>query len=233
MASKNGVQTSIDSIFLAAMDLFRENGYIKTNIRQISERAGVSLGLVNHYFGSKRDLGYAVLETLIKYVMLHTEEYLGDRKDPLLTDATETRAVNLYLMSGPFRQFYMDTLEEDIFFSYLEHRPDYLVEQLQDVYGYTISHDMALLYSRYIPYMVEKTLVLKKNEGLFPSIDDEEIPYRIFISTYAGLVPQQVLAETDRCARALAPQIVKDLLPSPDYQALVSNGLLPFRKLGI
>lgn len=231
MASKNGVQASIDSIFLAALALFRENGYLKTNIRQISERAGVSLGLVNHYFGSKRDLGYAVLETLIKYVMLHTEEYLGDRKDPLLTDATETRAVNLYLMSGPFRQFYMDTLEEDIFFSYLEHRPDYLVEQLQDVYGYTISHDMALLYSRYIPYMVEKTLVLKKNEGLFPSIDGEEIPYRIFISTYVGLVPQHVLAEADRQSRILAPEIVKDLLPCPDQEALISNGLLPFKKV--
>lgn len=229
MASKAGVQSSITSIFLSAMDLFRENGFTKTSVRQIAERANVSLGLVNHYFGSKRDLGYLVLETLIKYVVIHTETHPLCQDNLLLLDAAETRAVNLFLTNGPFRQFYLDTLEEDIFFSYLEHQPISLLETLQDTYGYTISHDMAVLYSRYIPYMVEKTLVLKKDEGRFPSISNEEIPYHIFASNYAGQLPQQLLIDVDRQARVIAPEVVTKLPPVPDEKKLTDIGLLPLQ----
>ena len=52
MVSTGSLSPTAETIFFTAMDLFRENGYIATNIRQIAERAGVSLGLVNHYFGS-------------------------------------------------------------------------------------------------------------------------------------------------------------------------------------
>lgn len=229
MASKAGVQLSITSIFLSAMDLFRENGFTKTNVRQIAERAGVSLGLINHYFGSKRELGYSVLETLIKYVVIHTEKHPLCGDNLLLLDAAETRAVNLFLINGPFRQFYLDTLEEDIFFRYLENQPISLLETFQDTYGYTISHDMAVLYSRYIPYMVEKTLVLKKGEGRFPSISNEEIPYQIFVSTYVGRLPQQVLRDVDRQARVIAPEVVAKLPPVPDEKKLTDIGLLPLQ----
>ena len=46
-----------ETIFISAMDLFRKNGYSNTNVRQIAEQANLSLGLVNHYFESKRNLG--------------------------------------------------------------------------------------------------------------------------------------------------------------------------------
>lgn len=232
MASKSGIQATIDSIFLAAMDLFKEQGFSKTNVRQIAERAGVSLGLVNHHFGSKRDLGYAVLETLIKYVVIHTEKHPLCQENMLLLDAVETRSVNLFLTSGPFRQFYLDTLDEDIFFSYLEHQPISLLETLQDEYHFSISHDMALLYSRYIPYMVEKTLVLKKEENLFPSIGSEEIPYQIFIAPYSGRIPQQILCEADQQARGISLDIISHLSLVPDKECLASVGLLPLKLHG-
>lgn len=228
MASKANVQATVDGIFLAAMKLFRENGYKSTNIRQIAEEAGVSLGLVNHYFGSKQALGYSVLETLIRYVVMN---YNGpenpDPMDLLLTDAVETRAVNQYLSNGPFRRFYLDTLQEDIFFSYVEKRPEFLLERLQDRFHFTISRDMAMLYSRCIPFMVEKTLVLKKEEGLFAGISQEEIPYLIFISSYTGRLPQEVLDDCDRKARVIAAEMTEKLLPSPDQDTLRSLGLLP------
>lgn len=228
MAFSTNLPPTAEAIFLTAMDLFRENGYTKTNIRQIAESAGVSLGLVNHYFGSKRQLGYAVLETLIRYAVFQSDAALGQApKDMLLYDATETRVVNVYLSHGPFRRFYLDTLEEDIFFSYLEALPSFLLEQLQDTYHFTISRDMALLYCRYIPYMVEKTLVLKKAQGLFSGISEEDVPYHIFISTYSGRVPQEVLNRADAGARRLAPEILRTLEPVPTPAALRDAGLLP------
>ena len=210
------------------MDLFRENGYTATNIRQIAERADVSLGLVNHYFGSKRQLGYDVLRTLIRYVITGCDTFfLSREKDLILVDATETRAVNDYLSHGPFRRFYLDTLEEDIFFNYLEKLTSLPILELQEVFHFTISRDMALLYCRYIPYMVEKTLVLKKDQGLFPGISNADVPYHIFISTYSGRVPQHVLDWADQTARDIAPTILSRLEPVPSPAALRAAGVLP------
>jgi AcrR family transcriptional regulator len=46
----------------AAARLFTERGYEPTSTGQIAEAAGVTRGLVHHYFGSKRDLYLAVVE---------------------------------------------------------------------------------------------------------------------------------------------------------------------------
>ncbi len=240
MASKSGTQTTIDSIFLASMDLFRENGYIGTSIRQIAERAGVSLGLVNHYFGSKQELGVSVLETLMKYAVINVTNTRQEEADLLFLDALETRVVNLYLYHGPFRQFYLDSLEKDLFFSCLEKQQGVflgylssehvaLLELLQETYHYTVTKDMVLLYSRYIPYMVEKTLVLKKRQGLFSGISEEEIPYQIFQSSYSGRIPQDILIDADRRARLAASDLVAQLPPYPDRETLERFSLLPLQ----
>lgn len=227
MPCVNELSPTAEHIFLTAMDLFQTQGYSKTNIRQIAEQAGVSLGLVNHYFGSKRQLGYLVLETLIRYVIRRSDVVAAEQKQDLLFyDAAETRAVNLYLSRGPFRLFYLDTLEEDIFFNYLEQLPSFLLEQLQTTYNFTISRDMALLYCRYIPYMVEKTLVLKKAQGLFSGISEDDIPYQIFASTYSGRIPQEELSRADAWSREVAPQILAVLEPIPSPAALRAAGLL-------
>lgn len=228
MVSTGSLSPTAETIFFTAMDLFRENGYVATNIRQIAERAGVSLGLVNHYFGSKRQLGYDVLRTLIRYVITGCDTFfLSRERDLILVDATETRAVNDYLSHGAFRQFYLDTLEEDIFFNYLEKLTSLPLMLLQEIYSFTISADMALLYCRYIPYMVEKTLVLKKDQGLFPGISDADVPYHIFISTYSGRVPQSVLDWADQTARDIVPTILSKLEPVPSPAALQAAGVLP------
>ena len=46
----NKREQSIYNIMCAALALFRENGFRDTNVRQIAERADISLGMVNHYF---------------------------------------------------------------------------------------------------------------------------------------------------------------------------------------
>lgn len=210
-----------ESIFVAALDLFQKGGYSNTNVRQIAEQSNLSLGLVNHYFESKRNLGYLVLKALIGYVSSETVNYLKESPDDiLLLDATATRTVNHYLNLGAFHQFYLDSLEEDIFFHYLENLSSCILEQLQPVYGFSISHDMALLYGRYVPYMVEKTLVLKKEKGLFSGIADDDVPYHIFASSYARYIPQDVLTAADHQARQAAPRILEKLDPIPSIDTL-------------
>lgn len=221
MTSLTHMSPAAEAIFVSAMDLFRENGYSNTNVRQIAERANLSLGLLNHHFESKRNLGYLVLRTLIGYVSAQTDEYLKDASDDLLLlDAVATRAVNDYLKQGPFRQFYLDTLEEDIFFHYLENLTICILERLQDAYGYTISHDIALLYGRYVPNMVEKALVLKKGDHLFSSVAEDDIAYYIFSSTYARYIPEDALLKADSQARQIVPHILEKLSPIPSMELL-------------
>ena len=226
MSAKDTAAQTAANILLSSIELFAQQGYSKTNIRQIAAHAGVSLGLVNHYYGSKRNLGYKALETLIRYVMSVCDRVQPLTADPdaqtlLLTDFLATRVVNAYLFQGIFRQFYIDTLSEDLFFNYLEDHSTLVISKLQEAYDFTIDDDMAELYSRYIPFSIEKTLVLKKLEGLFPSISEEDIPFQISASTYSNFLPKEVIREADMRSRELCPRILEHLDAIPSRETIL------------
>lgn len=52
-------------ILTCASELFAERGYAGVSMDGIAEAAGVRRGLVNHYFGAKRDLYLAVIKRLL------------------------------------------------------------------------------------------------------------------------------------------------------------------------
>jgi len=52
-----------DLIIEAALAVFREKGYANTRMADIAKRAGVSYGLVYHYFGSKDVLFDVIVDT--------------------------------------------------------------------------------------------------------------------------------------------------------------------------
>lgn len=79
MVARVGVKSRIDDpalvelrrrqIVNAAIDLFGKQGYHATAIRDIAERAGVSVGLIYQYFGDKEDVLFlAVVEVLDSYL---------------------------------------------------------------------------------------------------------------------------------------------------------------------
>ncbi|WP_199435077.1 TetR/AcrR family transcriptional regulator [Qaidamihabitans albus] len=51
-----------EQIFACAADLFGERPYGEVSTSDIAARAGVARGLINHYFGTKRDLYLAVVK---------------------------------------------------------------------------------------------------------------------------------------------------------------------------
>ena len=51
-----------DQILKAALKIFARQGYASTKITDIAARAGVSYGLIDHYFGKKEDIYIAVIE---------------------------------------------------------------------------------------------------------------------------------------------------------------------------
>ncbi|MDR0836923.1 MAG: TetR/AcrR family transcriptional regulator [Propionibacteriaceae bacterium] len=58
------VEERRQEIIDTALALFVENGFDKTQVADISKRMGVAQGLVYHYFKSKTDILYAVIDQL-------------------------------------------------------------------------------------------------------------------------------------------------------------------------
>ncbi|MEV6769526.1 TetR/AcrR family transcriptional regulator [Nocardia sp. NPDC051030] len=61
-------------ILTCAIDMFGERPYAAVSTAELAQRAGVARGLINHYFGNKRDLYLAVVRRM---VTLPRPEVLG------------------------------------------------------------------------------------------------------------------------------------------------------------
>lgn len=61
--------TAMARIRDAAMELFGQQGFKATTMRQIARRAKVSLGLINHHFASKEKLRLACDDWVLDYVV--------------------------------------------------------------------------------------------------------------------------------------------------------------------
>lgn len=217
----NKREQSIHTILTSAVDLFRHSGYQSTSIRQIAERAGVSLGMVNHYFGSKECLGAQVLTLLGDYVASSLPHYISFRADPILYDLTSVRTLYNYMMTRGYRSFYLDSLRYDFFFNYLSARPTVLIDALKERYNFEASRDDILLYSKYLPYMMEKTLILKKEEGIFPTIPYEEVPYLICQTAMSHFIPEADIRARDGEGQRLADKIERTLQDVPPDDLIV------------
>ncbi len=71
------------AIIGAAIELFAEQGYVRTTLNEIGNRAGYTGGLVSKRFGSKGDLLGAVLEDIFDSFRAETEEGLRDTSSVL------------------------------------------------------------------------------------------------------------------------------------------------------
>lgn len=67
-------------IILAAEELFSEQGFIETTMRQITARAEVNLAAVNYHYGSKSGLIEAVAQRFLDPLCEQLEQRLADRE---------------------------------------------------------------------------------------------------------------------------------------------------------
>ena len=86
---KRSIETK-DKIIEAGFDLICNDGYYKTNTVKIAKKAGVSTGIVYHYFKDKREILLAGLDKYadnIFYPMLNMSDF--DFKKNTLSDVTK------------------------------------------------------------------------------------------------------------------------------------------------
>lgn len=73
-------------ILECAIDMFGERPYAAVSTAELAQRAGVARGLINHYFGNKRDLYLAVVRRMV------TLPRLDDMVAPTGTDRERVEA---------------------------------------------------------------------------------------------------------------------------------------------
>lgn len=213
-------EQSIYTILMTSLKLFRENSYANTTVRQIAEQSKVSLGMVNHYFGSKEYLGEQVLSLLSQYAFSPLPDTLSLEKDPVLYDLVMVRLFFNYVRTHGYWNFYIDSLQNDFFFKSLGQRPMTLANNLKNLYDFESDPDTLLLYSRYLPYMMEKTLILKKELGLFPSISYEEVPYLICSTAMNHFIPEEEIKKRNRESILIAERLGHPLLDLPPEEVV-------------
>ena len=200
-------------IISVAFRLFSEKGFSEPSMRQISQQADISLGLINHYFGSKHRLGLLLLEMLGERASTAVKKHVVFEDDPLLYDAVLVRVNHTLCTSPPFKRFFLDCLEADIFFDFLALQPNLIIEKEMEQYGLELSDDILLLYGKFVPYNLEKTLTINKEKGFFSSIKSDEVPDYVFLSSLERFLPRDDLNATVRKAREVAGDIHRCLEP--------------------
>ncbi|MEV0354581.1 helix-turn-helix domain-containing protein [Nocardia sp. NPDC050697] len=67
-------------ILACAIDMFGERPYAAVSTAELAQRAGVARGLINHYFGNKRDLYLAVVRRMV--TLPHQDEMVVPTGSP-------------------------------------------------------------------------------------------------------------------------------------------------------
>jgi AcrR family transcriptional regulator len=96
-----------DRVLRAAVELFAEQGYDKTSVQEVVERAGVTKGALYHYFTAKDDLLFEIYGTLLAQQMAGLDRIVGLGRPPaetlrliiedlVLTTAEHARAASVF-----------------------------------------------------------------------------------------------------------------------------------------
>lgn len=76
-------KTSRKQIILKeAARLFREKGYIASNLRELAKRAGIQGGSLYHHFGSKQDILFQLMDNTMTDMVTSLSTLLAETNDP-------------------------------------------------------------------------------------------------------------------------------------------------------
>jgi len=76
-------KTSRKQIILKeAARLFREKGYIASNLRELAKRAGIQGGSLYHHFGSKQDILFQLMDNTMTDMVTRLSNLLAETTDP-------------------------------------------------------------------------------------------------------------------------------------------------------
>lgn len=171
------------SILRTAGQLFLEQGYTATSVRQIARELDISLGLITYYFPTKRDMAFQLLKEELSGFKRLLCQYVNADADPVLFSGALTKLHYTVLSSPNFVAFYRDALRDDIFFDVVADSGIETYVKINQKYDLKLPNEYLILYGNFISSSMERTLVLyAEKEHLEGSIPD------MVFKTYMGCI---------------------------------------------
>ena len=100
-----------DNIIQIALDLFSLNGYEGTGMQEIADKAGISKPTIYHYFGNKRGLLDAIIETYGGKIHETVTQGAAYNHDIVMNLTVLTRSLITFALSNQsFWRFYLTLL---------------------------------------------------------------------------------------------------------------------------
>lgn len=187
------------AILQAALSEFAERGYHKANTNTICEKAGISKGLLFHYFGSKKALYLYLLDDVMKEMTRRLYEYVGREKTDLFDLITETSLAKMRVgaeMPEGYRLIYEAFLAT----------PDELSEEMKRSFRNTYTEQRAQVLllvdeSKFKPTVSKERavdLLLACTEGIFNR----------YYELYRHMTPEEALPHMD----SIRQELIESLL---------------------
>ncbi len=195
------------TILSAALSEFSERGYYKANTNAICEKAGISKGLLFHYFGSKKALYLYLLEDVMKEMTRRLYAYVGMEKTDLFDLITATSLAKMRVgaeMPEGYRLIYEAFLAT----------PDELSEEMKRSFRNTYAEQRAQVLllvdaSKFKPSVSKERavdLLLACTEGIFNR----------YYELYRHMTPEEALPHMDSIRQELIESLL--LLKSAFYK---------------
>jgi AcrR family transcriptional regulator len=173
----------------AAYEIIAEKGYYNFTMMDIAQRAGVSSGLIHHYFKDKENMLVTLLREMQQNIRISTEKAIEQTTDPKeQLDIFMNEAFNL-----------VEVEREYIYVTY-----DFLT---QIKFNERMQRIMSKLYRGYRETMVN-ILRAGKEKGTFHDVDEHYIA-TLFISAMLGIELQYVIDNTAFFYREYTTRIKK------------------------
>jgi AcrR family transcriptional regulator len=176
----------------AAYEIIAEKGYYNFTMMDIAKRAGVSSGLIHHYFKDKENMLVTLLREMQQSVRATTEQAIEEVTDP-------TKKLEIFME----RAFALaESNKEYLYVTY-----DFLT---QIKYNERMQRIMSKLYRGYRETMVD-ILREGKTKGVFHEVDEHYVA-SLFVSIMLGIELQYVIDNTAFFYREYTTRIKKYIL---------------------
>lgn len=165
--TSKGAETKTRIINCARI-LFYEQGYSDTSLRQISEKAGTNIGLINYYFESKAGIAmqiYSDIRSAFNDLLVKYEPDLSSDEFFILSSAIELK---LALDCKSFGNFYFTLSQEPLFHERISRIIMNIIERHENTY---LNEDLGKLNCMGI-MAIKPTLVIRADEPGFDIAHD-------------------------------------------------------------
>ncbi len=167
----------------AALKIFAQNGYQKASTDDIVKEAGISKGLLFHYFGSKAGLYIFVYEYSARYMAMEMQRAVALREKDLFMLLTQVEdAKNVLLRNYPYMQKFLLTnkdIQDEEILSAVSEYTDLIPKAMEEVlsradYGRLVDGVDADFLVRSMNYITRGLMETALSEEMDPELAHKE-----------------------------------------------------------